>query len=303
MEVVWTQHEVAKNQQGNFRSRVADTRQSMPLSHSVLQADMINQSQQPFFLTQSSHLIQWSKQPSPTDHSWPTRGNLDMPSRVRQDTWLKITLLWVCVRPGKTRLIFNQPEFLWKQIRSYQVVECFTAEPHALPLLWSLTLRQSTNALLNDSDWENSGVQEKLAFGSGRQKSLKNKKEAPSTSDEKNPKWVSFCCYPPSWSFASSLCISHRGPTSHPLLQGEFQSWWHPPDFLNKVKIVLLPPLPGNAHPTTACLVGATRSSALATAFYPFSKLYSPIPRSAQLQNSKRSSWLCMVPEPRSLSL
>ena len=156
----------------------------MPLSRSVLQADMINQSQQPFFLTHSSHLIQWSKQSSPTDHSWPTRGNLDMPLGVRQDTLLKITLLWVCVRPGKTGLIFNQPEFLWKQIRSYQVVECFTAEPHALPLLWSLTLRQSTNALLNDSDWENSGVQEKLAFGSGRQKSLKNKKEAPCTSDE-----------------------------------------------------------------------------------------------------------------------
>lgn len=68
-------------------------------------------------------------------------GETNVPLLVREDTLLKITSLWVCVRPGKTGLIFNQPEFLWKQIRSYQAAKYFTVEPYVLLSLWRLTLR------------------------------------------------------------------------------------------------------------------------------------------------------------------
>ena len=65
----------------------------------------------------------------------------------------------------------------------------------------------------------------------------------------------------PTRPFKSSSWVSHRGPTSHLILHGEFQSWRHPEDLLNKVKIVLLPSKPRDAHPHCCLPVGVTRSS------------------------------------------
>lgn len=70
----------------------------------------------------------------------------------------------------------------------------------------------------------------------------------------------SCCHYAPTRSFKSSSWVSHRGPTSDLILQGEFQSWRHPEDLLSKVKIVLLLSKPGDAHPNCCLLVGVTRS-------------------------------------------
>ena len=111
----------------------------------------------------------------------------------------------------------------------------------------------------------------------------------------------SCCCYAPTRPFNSSSWVSHRGPTSHLILQGEYQSWWHPADLLKKVKIVLLPSKPGDAHPNCRLPSGSHQIIPLVTAIHPFSKLYSPIPRTAHLQSSKR--FPCFLLSQAQLSL